>query len=78
MIYTRIFYPDGAGNIEGKGTVNKALGLPEEDLDDATTREELLRRLRLLRCLIRGLLVSRNILATLSFKLLTEFRGLLS
>ena len=32
----RVFYPDGCGNFEHKGTVNKALGLPEEDLDEAT------------------------------------------
>ena len=36
-LYTRIFYPDGSGDTEdGKGTINKALGLPKEDLDEAT------------------------------------------
>ena len=37
MMYTRVFYPDGCGNFEqNKGTLNNALGLPEEDLDEAT------------------------------------------
>jgi hypothetical protein len=35
--YTRVFYPDGAGNFEdSKGTQNVLLGLPEEDIDEAT------------------------------------------
>lgn len=34
--YTRVFFPDGAGNIEHKGTVNSLLNLPEEDIDEAT------------------------------------------
>lgn len=36
MMYTRVFYPDGVGNIEHKGTLNSVLGLPQEDLDEAT------------------------------------------
>ncbi|KAJ5855668.1 uncharacterized protein N7529_009612 [Penicillium soppii] len=36
MLYTRIFFEDGAGNIESKGTVNELLGLPKEDIDEAT------------------------------------------
>ncbi|KAJ5493404.1 hypothetical protein N7539_002150 [Penicillium diatomitis] len=36
MMYTRVFYPDGCGNVDHKGTVNKLLALPEEDLDAAT------------------------------------------
>ncbi|KAJ5884868.1 hypothetical protein N7495_009378 [Penicillium taxi] len=36
MLYTRVFYPDGCGNIERKGPLNKLLGLPEEDIDEAT------------------------------------------
>lgn len=37
MLYTRIFYPDGSGDTEhSKGTVNEALRLPNERLDDAT------------------------------------------
>ncbi|KAK5171145.1 uncharacterized protein LTR77_004289 [Saxophila tyrrhenica] len=39
MMYTRIFFQDGAGDTEhSKGTVNAALGLPKEDLDEATKR----------------------------------------
>lgn len=39
MMCTRVFYPDGCGDVEhnkNKGTLNKVLGLPEEDLDEAT------------------------------------------
>ncbi|KAJ5267629.1 hypothetical protein N7478_010437 [Penicillium angulare] len=36
MLYTRIFYKDGNGNIEHKGTLNALLGLPSEDIDEAT------------------------------------------
>lgn len=36
MLYTRIFYKDGFGNIESKGPLNAVLGLPEEDIDEAT------------------------------------------
>ncbi|KAH8646784.1 hypothetical protein BX600DRAFT_518809 [Xylariales sp. PMI_506] len=36
MLYTRVFYPDGAGDLERKGTLNKVLRLPQEDLDEAT------------------------------------------
>ena len=37
MMYTRVFYPDDTGNVEKtKGTINELLGLPKEDLDDAT------------------------------------------
>jgi hypothetical protein len=35
-MYTRVFYPDGSGDIEHKGTLNGLLGLPEEDIDEAT------------------------------------------
>lgn len=38
MLYTRIFYKDGYGDIESKGTLNKVLELPEEDIDEATRR----------------------------------------
>jgi len=41
MLYTRVFYPDGSGDVEhSKGTVNALLGLPKEDLDDATKAAE--------------------------------------
>lgn len=36
MLYTRVFYPDGCGDIEYKGTINDLLGLPTEDIDAAT------------------------------------------
>jgi hypothetical protein len=36
MLYTRIFFEDGAGNFEAKGTLNGLLGLPSEDIDEAT------------------------------------------
>ncbi|EED21097.1 conserved hypothetical protein [Talaromyces stipitatus ATCC 10500] len=37
VLYSRIFFPDGAGNFEDtKGTLNTMLGLPKEDLDEAT------------------------------------------
>ena len=37
MLYTRVFYPDDSGNYEKtKGTSNKLLGLPRENLDEAT------------------------------------------
>jgi len=37
MLYTRVFYDDGVGNVEqSRGTVNAVLGLPEEDMDEAT------------------------------------------
>ncbi|EHK18083.1 uncharacterized protein TRIVIDRAFT_67296 [Trichoderma virens Gv29-8] len=36
-LYSRAFYPNGDGNYEAKqGLANKALGLPEEDFDEAT------------------------------------------
>ena len=36
-MYTRVFYADGNGDYEtGKGTSNALLGLPKEDLDEAT------------------------------------------
>jgi hypothetical protein len=37
MMYTRIFYDDKVGDCEHK-TINARLGLPKEDLDDATKR----------------------------------------
>lgn len=37
MMYTRVFYDDGCGDFEsGKGTINALLGLPKEDIDEAT------------------------------------------
>jgi hypothetical protein len=37
MMYTRVFYPDGCGDFEhNKGTLNKVLNLPQEDIDEAT------------------------------------------
>lgn len=37
VLYSRIFFPDGSGNFEdSKGTLNSILGLPKEDLDEAT------------------------------------------
>jgi len=39
MMYTRVFYPDGCGDTEhGRGAINSLLGLPKEDLDEATER----------------------------------------
>ena len=38
MMYTRVFFEDGVGNIEEKGLANEALGLEVEDLDEATVR----------------------------------------
>ncbi|KAH7417670.1 hypothetical protein BKA64DRAFT_658546 [Cadophora sp. MPI-SDFR-AT-0126] len=38
MMYTRVFFDDGVGNVEGKGLANAALGLEVEDLDEATER----------------------------------------
>jgi hypothetical protein len=38
MLYTRIFYTDGSGEFSGKGTLNSVLGLPKDDLDEATKR----------------------------------------
>ena len=36
-IPTRLFFPDGSGNFEhNKGTMNEVLGLPQEDIDEAT------------------------------------------
>ena len=33
----RLFYPDGCGDFEhNKGTINSLLGLPQEDIDEAT------------------------------------------
>jgi len=37
MMYTRVFYPDDSGNFEKtRGLSNELLGLPKEDLDEAT------------------------------------------
>jgi hypothetical protein len=39
MMYSRIFFPDGNGNFEKtRGLSNAALGLPKDDLDEATKR----------------------------------------
>lgn len=36
-MYLRAFFPDGFGDFENsKGTINRLLGLPKEDLDEAT------------------------------------------
>jgi hypothetical protein len=37
-MYSRIFYKDGSGEYEHKGLANDALGLPKEDIDEATKR----------------------------------------
>ncbi|KAG0301568.1 hypothetical protein BGZ99_003392, partial [Dissophora globulifera] len=37
LLYARTFYPDGSGNFEHKLN-NDILGLPKEDLDEATKR----------------------------------------
>ena len=38
-MYTRVFYPNGDGDYESsKGLANGVLGLPKEDLDEATKR----------------------------------------
>jgi hypothetical protein len=37
MMYTRVFFPDGCGDFEhNKGTLNNLLGLPKEEIDEAT------------------------------------------
>jgi hypothetical protein len=37
MLYTRVFFPDGSGDFEhSKGVLNVVLGLPEENVDEAT------------------------------------------
>lgn len=41
MMYTRVFYPDDSGNFEKtKGTANELLGLPQENIDEATRAAE--------------------------------------
>ncbi|KAK7227392.1 hypothetical protein V2G26_015395 [Clonostachys chloroleuca] len=38
-LYTRVFYPNGDGDIEERyGLANEVLGLPKEDLDEASAR----------------------------------------
>lgn len=38
-LYTRVFFDDGSGDFEKRlGTSNKVLGLPQEDIDEATAR----------------------------------------
>lgn len=37
-LYTRLFFNDGAGDFEAKGLANEALGLPKENIDEATER----------------------------------------
>ncbi|CEJ93826.1 hypothetical protein VHEMI09393 [[Torrubiella] hemipterigena] len=38
-LYARTFYPNGDGNFEAKhGLANEVLGLPKEDIDEATAR----------------------------------------
>ena len=37
LLYTRVFFPNGGGDYESsKGLQNDVLGLPKEDLDEAT------------------------------------------
>ena len=39
MMFTRVFFPDGCGDFEhsrAEGTLNRLLGLPVEDVDEAT------------------------------------------
>jgi hypothetical protein len=37
LLYTRVFFPNGDGDYESrKGLLNDVLGLPKEDLDEAT------------------------------------------
>jgi hypothetical protein len=37
MLFSRVFYSDGSGDFEhNKGTLNNLLGLPKEDMDEAT------------------------------------------
>ena len=37
VMCTRVFYPDGCGDFEhNKGTLNSLLGLPKDDIDEAT------------------------------------------
>jgi hypothetical protein len=37
MMYTRVFFDDGCGDFEtGRGTLNELLGLPKEDVYEAT------------------------------------------
>ncbi|KAI4113079.1 MAG: hypothetical protein LQ345_005866 [Seirophora villosa] len=39
MLYSRVFFPNGGGDHEGKhGVANQVLGLPGEDMDEATRR----------------------------------------
>ncbi|KAM0262623.1 hypothetical protein ACHAQJ_001668 [Trichoderma viride] len=39
VLYTRVFWPNGDGNFDAKrGLANKVLGLPKEDMDQATER----------------------------------------
>lgn len=39
FLYSRVFFPNGDGDFEHtKGTINSVLGLPEENLDEATQR----------------------------------------
>ena len=42
MMYTRVFFKDGVGNTEkSRGVANEVFNLPQEDLDEATSRAEL-------------------------------------
>ncbi|KAK0853293.1 hypothetical protein LTS02_012036 [Friedmanniomyces endolithicus] len=36
FLYSRVFFPNGGGDFEHKGTINQMLELPKEDLDEAT------------------------------------------
>jgi hypothetical protein len=36
LLFSRVLYPDGSGDFGHKGTLNRLLGLPREDVDEAT------------------------------------------
>lgn len=48
QMYTRIFFPTGEGDVTKRGLANAALGLPEEDIDEATKEGLRLEKLGLL------------------------------
>lgn len=48
QLYTRIFFPTGEGDVTKHGLANAALGLPEEDMDEATKEGFRLEKLGLL------------------------------
>lgn len=48
QMYTRIFFPTGEGDQTKNGLANKALGLPEEDMDESTREGMRLNKLGML------------------------------